>query len=99
MERRLGWGEGRLRVKESSERTAYGLRVLNGGRQGIVTTFSDSPESLRSGFTEAIGISRTSPQDANKVLATSPSNPQDSIPTDSSLFNPDENHRETWLEQ
>lgn len=84
--RSVGWAEGKPSVRTASVSQAVCVRVLEGGRQGLLTTTDLDGGALRSSVEKARSIARLSPPDATRRFGVPAQSYPGSSNNDAHLF-------------
>lgn len=95
--RHVGWGEGRLRTNESSWSDSLCVRVLENGRQGLVTTTRADAGFLEKTIKQARDVARILPSDPHRSLAPPLEQPIQPIERDGTLFSRSSDDTIAWL--
>lgn len=64
----IGWGEGRSRTREYSDSKQAAVRVIDEGREALVTLSSDQLSDLKRALSHALSLAQNSPAEPHRSL-------------------------------
>lgn len=84
--REVGWADGRPSIRKASATCGAGVRLLNKGKQAIVTTRSTERAAVTNAFARATEMCRHAPSDPHRRFLSSPAAYPDPPGSDERVF-------------
>lgn len=84
--RSIGWAEGKPSVRGASASSAVCVRILDGGREALLTSADLDPQAVRACFEKARSIAQFSPPDETRRLGTQAASYPAATTEDPALF-------------